>query len=133
MRRRDFLKHAGIWGLGLGLIYPLYAFVVKKRIRPPKIVRIRKKLKPGEFLLESQFALFETQKGPLALSRRCPHLGCTVNYREVDRRFLCPCHQSRFTWRGKYISGPAKKDLTRLQVKAIKGGGYLVQIPRKVL
>ena len=133
MTRRGFLKHTGIWALGLGLIYPLYAFVVKKRIRPPKVVRIRDRLKPGEFLLEPQFALFETKKGPLAVSRRCPHLGCTVNYREVDRQFLCPCHQSRFTWRGKYLSGPAKKDLTRLQVKVVNGKGYLIQIPRKVL
>ncbi|MBW1967790.1 MAG: Rieske 2Fe-2S domain-containing protein, partial [Deltaproteobacteria bacterium] len=97
------MKKAGFWAFGLGLVY---AFVAKKRFRPPTEVRLRRKLKSGEFLLEPRFALFETDQGPLAVSRSCTHLGCIVNYRETDREFLCPCHQSRFTWDGKYLAGP---------------------------
>jgi len=134
MIRRDFLKKAGIWALGLGLIYPVYAFVTKKRFRPPIEVRLRDKLKPGEFLLEPQFALFETDQGPLAVSRSCTHLGCIINYREADKEFLCPCHQSRFAWDGKYLSGPADKDLSRFQVRVLeKDEGYIVHIPRGTL
>jgi Rieske Fe-S protein len=95
MIRRDFLKKAGFWAFGLGLIYPVYAFVEKKRFRPPIEVRLRRRLKPGEFLLEPQFAFFETDQGPLAVSRSCTHLGCILNYREAEKEFLCPCHQSR--------------------------------------
>jgi Rieske Fe-S protein len=133
MTRRDLLKKAGFWAFGLGLIYPVYAFVTKKRFRPPKEIRLRCKLKPGEFLLEPQFAFFETDQGPLAVSRSCTHLGCNVNYREADRKFLCPCHQSHFTWDGKYLSGPAKKDLPKFHVKVLEGEkGYIVQIPRGI-
>jgi len=133
MTRRDFLKKAGFWACGLGLIYPVYAFVAKKRFRPPIEVRLRRKLKPGEFLLEPQFAFFETDQGPLAVSRTCTHLGCIINYQEADKEFLCPCHQSRFTWDGKYLSGPAEKDLPKLHVKVLEGEeGYIVQIPRGI-
>jgi len=131
MTRRDLMKKAGFWAFGLGLVYPVYAFVAKKRFRPPTEVRLRRKLKSGEFLLEPRFALFETDQGPLAVSRSCTHLGCIVNYRETDREFLCPCHQSRFTWDGRYLAGPAKKDLSRLHVKVPEGEeGYIVRIPR---
>ena len=131
MTRRDLMKKAGFWAFGLGLFYPVYAFVAKKRFRPPTEVRLRRELKSGEFLLEPRFALFETDQGPLAVSRSCTHLGCIVNYRETDREFLCPCHQSRFTWDGKYLSGPAKKDLPRLHVKVLEEEeGYIIQIPR---
>jgi Rieske Fe-S protein len=134
MSRRNFLKKAGVWALGLGLFYPVYSFVVKKRIRKPIEVRLRGKLKPGEFILEPKFALFETDNGPLAVSRVCTHLGCVINYREVDREFLCPCHQSRFTWNGKYLAGPAKEDLPKLRVQALKEEeGYVVQIPHGIL
>jgi Rieske Fe-S protein len=84
-------------------------------------------------LLEPQFAFFETDQGPLAVSRSCTHLGCIINYREADREFLCPCHQSRFTWDGKYLSGPADKDLPKFHVKVLEEEeGYVVQIPRGI-
>jgi cytochrome b6-f complex iron-sulfur subunit len=134
MIRRVFLKKAGLWAFGLGLIYPVYAFVTKKRFRPPIEVRLGRSLKPGEFLIEPHFAFFETEKGPLAVSRSCTHLGCFVNYQEAKKEFLCPCHQSRFTWEGKYLSGPAEKDLAKLHVKVLEGEeGYIVQIPREIL
>lgn len=131
MNRREWLKSAGKWLLGLGAFYPLYRFVTRVRYRPPVQVEVKERLEPGRYLLEHQFALFQTKNGPVAVSRRCTHLGCTVNYQEGKRIFICPCHQSRFHWDGIYISGPAKKDLPRLKVKEIEGGkGYLVEIPR---
>jgi cytochrome b6-f complex iron-sulfur subunit len=134
MTRREVLKYAGRLGIGLLLGYPLYAFVVAKRFRPPREIRIRTTLRPGRYLMEPDFALFETDDGPLALSRHCTHLGCILNYREGEKIFLCPCHQSRFTWDGKYLSGPAKKDLVRLTVRVMEDEeGYVVEIPRRAV
>ncbi len=131
MTRRQLLTKAGKWAVGLGLFFPLYSFIMKKRYRPPIQIQIKEALKPGQFLMEKEFALFQTTKGPLAVSRRCTHLGCIVNYHETGKIFLCPCHQSKFHWDGRYISGPAKKDLYRLKVRPLEGGkGFLVEIPR---
>lgn len=53
---------------------------------------------------------------PRAFSTVCPHLGCSVDWDEAKRRFLCPCHQSYFAMDGKVISGPAPRDMDELEV-----------------
>lgn len=131
MTRRRFLRTASTWGGIILSLVPFFFFVSKRRIRPPTEVRIRKKLRPGEFLVEPDFVLFATDGALTAVSRRCTHLGCTIQYLEAEKGFLCPCHQSRFTWDGKYVSGPAKKDLARYDVReSEEGDGYLVLVPR---
>ena len=47
----------------------------------------------------------------------CPHAGCTVQYSNSARRFICPCHGSEFNGRtGAVEVGPAESGLTRLKV-----------------
>jgi len=111
--------------------YPLLSFWNSQRFRPPIERRISRVLKPGQFLVEPEFVLFQTKSGPYAVSRTCTHLGCRINFLEEKSIFLCPCHQSRFKKSGAYISGPAKKDLPLFQVKVLENGeGYVVYIPR---
>jgi len=47
--------------------------------------------------------------GFLALSRRCPHLGCTLPWNEAEKRFVCPCHSSVFDIRGDVLRAPAPR------------------------
>ena len=47
--------------------------------------------------------------GFLALSRRCPHLGCTLPWIEAEKRFVCPCHASAFDIRGDLLRSPAPR------------------------
>ncbi|MGD9333307.1 MAG: Rieske (2Fe-2S) protein [Desulfobacterales bacterium] len=49
--------------------------------------------------------------GFLALSRRCPHLGCTLPWMEEEHQFVCPCHASAFDIRGDVIRSPAPRGL----------------------
>jgi len=51
----------------------------------------------------------EPTKQPTRLSRKCPHLGCNVNYK--NNEFVCPCHNSRFNIEGHVLEGPATSDL----------------------
>lgn len=46
-----------------------------------------------------------------AVSTRCPHLGCQVEWNPDEHSWDCPCHGSRFTPEGKLLSGPAQTDL----------------------
>ncbi len=55
--------------------------------------------------------ILKTENAVKVLSRTCPHLGCKLAYSPQKRIIRCPCHGSRFEPNGKYLSGPAKKDL----------------------
>ena len=50
-------------------------------------------------------------RGFLALSRTCTHLGCTVPWIENEMKFACPCHGSAFDITGDIIDSPAPRAL----------------------
>jgi cytochrome b6-f complex iron-sulfur subunit len=82
--------------------------------------------------------LTEEQGGPgfLALWWKCPHLGCTVPWREtfsfVDPAtgastqgwFRCPCHGSTYNHAGVRVFGPAPRSMDRMEL-TIDGSGNI--------
>jgi cytochrome b6-f complex iron-sulfur subunit len=59
--------------------------------------------------------------GFLALSSKCPHLGCTVPWNEKTRTFPCPCHASVFDMNGNVQSPPAPRALDLFPVRIEAG------------
>ena len=103
------------------LFLPILRFV-DFRIKPrPRLIRVNRLLRPGGFLLEPEFVIFDLPGGPVAVSRRCTHLGCRLNFNELENLLVCPCHQSRFSRQGKRVAGPARRDLPRYQVSMAPG------------
>ena len=45
------------------------------------------------------------------VSTRCPHMGCQLNWNQVERSWDCPCHGSRFSYDGTRLDPPAKANL----------------------
>lgn len=45
------------------------------------------------------------------VSTRCPHLGCQLTWNPDEKSWDCPCHGSRFDYRGRLIDNPAQEDL----------------------
>lgn len=43
---------------------------------------------------------------------RCPHMGCQLEWNPDERSWDCPCHGSRFTYKGELIDNPAQEDLS---------------------
>jgi nucleotide-binding universal stress UspA family protein/nitrite reductase/ring-hydroxylating ferredoxin subunit len=59
-----------------------------------------------------KLAVFKAEDGAIiALSPRCQHMGCTVDWNDGERTWDCPCHGSRYAFDGAVIQGPAQKDL----------------------
>ena len=56
-------------------------------------------------------------KGFIALSKVCTHLGCLVEYDKIKQRLLCPCHAGAFSLNGNVLSGPPPKPLQKYPVK----------------
>ena len=42
---------------------------------------------------------------------KCPHLGCSLIFNEVELTWDCPCHSSRFNIDGECIEGPSNYDI----------------------
>ena len=61
----------------------------------------------------------------LALSQKCPHLGCKVPFCESSGRFECPCHGSIFDIGGEYITGPSPRGMDRYPLD-VKGDTVVV-------
>ncbi|HWT73578.1 MAG TPA: FAD-dependent oxidoreductase [Mobilitalea sp.] len=45
------------------------------------------------------------------VTTKCPHLGCSLEWNQNELTWDCPCHGSRFDYRGKLINNPAMRDV----------------------
>lgn len=120
--RRKFLIRTfkGIMAVAAAAFaYPLVRFT-RFTVKPkPRYIVVRKNIPPGGSYTEHDFILFVLDQGPIAVSRRCTHLGCRVNYRKELELIECPCHQSRFTSTGERVAGPAKDNLAAFPVRTL--------------
>lgn len=69
--------------------------------------------------------------GFLALSLRCTHLGCSINWEDGKKQFVCPCHSSAFKIDGEVQNPPAPSALDYFPV-LIENGIVKVDIGNKI-
>ncbi len=69
--------------------------------------------------------------GFIAVSIRCTHLGCSIEWNKDKKEFLCPCHHSMFSLRGDVLNPPATRPLDYYPMK-IEHGSILVDLGRPV-
>jgi cytochrome b6-f complex iron-sulfur subunit len=131
MNRRGFLKFlASILGLSaLGaFLYPLSRFLTPSEATgKAKPITIPQSELPVDAMKEllvmgtPSIIIHTKDKGYIALSRVCTHLGCLVNYDKARQIFICPCHGGTFDLEGNVISGPPPLPLPRYAVKVADG------------
>lgn len=127
MQRRGFLKlFTSILGMAAvgAFAYPLFRFLLPvesaaklKSITLPKSelpVNTTKDLMIG---VTPAILVNTKEKGFLAFSRVCTHLGCLVKYDQERQIFICPCHAGMFDLEGNVISGPPPKPLQKFAVR----------------
>jgi nucleotide-binding universal stress UspA family protein len=78
-------------------------------------------LKPGEgAIVEERGRKIAGYRDPsgqvLVLSKKCTHLGCSVQWNATLVTWDCPCHGSRFDAEGNVVKGPAQRPLERIEV-----------------
>jgi menaquinol-cytochrome c reductase iron-sulfur subunit len=57
----------------------------------------------------------------VAISTRCAHLGCPVNYVPAAERFICPCHGGVYDSQGRVVGGPPVRPLDRFYTRVVNG------------
>jgi glycine/D-amino acid oxidase-like deaminating enzyme/nitrite reductase/ring-hydroxylating ferredoxin subunit len=68
---------------------------------------------------DRKVAVYKDGKGMIhALDPVCTHAGCIVKWNGPEKSWDCPCHGGRFDIDGKVLTGPPRKDLQKLDIKA---------------
>jgi cytochrome b6-f complex iron-sulfur subunit len=63
----------------------------------------------------------------VALSAKCTHLGCTVQYEPARKRIFCACHGGTYDpGSGRNVAGPPPKPLKSFVVKEVTDAGVTV-------
>ncbi len=47
------------------------------------------------------------------VTTKCPHLGCQLTWNADEKSWDCPCHGSRFDYRGKWLCEPAQNGIEK--------------------
>lgn len=153
MERRTFLKWATH---GLGVLFgvvlgaPVVAYLIDPRNRPapagdfkpvarlsdlqpnvPKQVVIRDvrsdawTLHPND-VVGRVWLIRRDNNEVEAFTTICPHLGCSINFEEGARKFVCPCHGGTFEISGDRVSNeklghtnPAPRGMDSLPINKV--------------
>lgn len=124
--RRDFLK-LGIGALGVVAALEigaaswlfLQARGQEERRGSRVVAGVVDDFPPGsvtEFKERAFFLIRAPEGGFLAVYRRCPHLGCTVNWQPDGNGFHCPCHSADFDFYGDCEGPPVPRPLDTFTV-----------------
>jgi Rieske Fe-S protein len=81
-------------------------------------------LSPGEGQIVKfegeEIALAKDHDGRLhAVSPKCAHMKCNVQWNLAEQTWDCPCHGARYQPDGKMITGPATSDLMPIELRAL--------------
>lgn len=61
-----------------------------------------------------------------AIYKVCTHLGCLYGWNSTGKIFACPCHGSQFEVDGKWIAGPAPRNLDRFKMQILDTSGNVI-------
>jgi Rieske Fe-S protein len=97
---------------------------------PPTKIEKAEQVMPGSFLYfdypkaNNPAVLIRTMDGQyLAYSRKCAHLGCSVDYDPAARCLTCPCHRGSYDSRSGYVMyGPPPRPLDQIILQMRAGG-----------
>ncbi len=95
--------------------YPLYMFNSAYSFGTSKLIKNKSWYsKSVEFkkIKGCNVGIYTDDKGVKHIVKnKCPHLGCSLIFNEVEHTWDCPCHASRFDIDGKVINGPSNYDI----------------------
>lgn len=132
--RRGFLLRLSWTGLSLYLVAFLAAvlkfFWPRVSSRPARSVQVGfpDDYLPGQVIYHRSQKIFivRDEKGFLALSARCTHLGCMVVWNRDHNMFLCPCHGGKYDAEGRNVEGPPPRPLNLLALSLDDSGSLVV-------
>lgn len=111
----------------------------RQLVYPPMKIEGAERVMPGSFLYFSYprandaAVLVRAQDGEyIAYSRKCAHLGCSVDFDSARRCLRCPCHQGVYDSRtGSVLYGPPPRPLDQI-ILQMRAGGEVWAVGRTI-
>jgi cytochrome b6-f complex iron-sulfur subunit len=107
-------------------LYPVLRYLVPPEASEPSLSEFELDLKASDVAPNSgrivpvggkPVLLFRTANGELkALTAKCTHLDCTVQYRPERTDIWCACHNGTYDTKGVNVSGPPPRPLAPMEV-----------------
>ena len=90
-----------------------YNFIAEKIRIPMETIENIKNGETGIVLYEGKkVGVYKDNDGEIhTVSTKCPHLGCELKWNADDLSWDCPCHGSRFDYKGNFLDSPSIKEL----------------------
>ena len=133
--RRTFCNRVVLTSVGLGLAtHNLSGITVTAQTPtlayPPKRIEGAEGVLPGSFLnfgyprASDPAVLVRASDGEyFAYSRKCAHLGCSIEFDSQRRCLMCPCHRGAYDARtGHVMYGPPPRPLDQILLQMRAGG-----------
>jgi cytochrome b6-f complex iron-sulfur subunit len=127
--RREFLSSG--WKLGVGLLAAAGVWTSWDFLWPragtgfaARVRTVASDAVPTNTVLEIPEArayLTQIKDEVVAISEKCPHLGCRVPFCDSSGQFECPCHGTFFNRAGEHVTGPAPRGMDRFKVEVVDG------------
>jgi cytochrome b6-f complex iron-sulfur subunit len=127
--RRELLSRA--WKWGFGLIGVAGAWTTWDMFKPGQVSGFGGIVKAGSAadVPTDSVTAVQAMRGYVtdvkdqivALSWKCPHLGCRVPWCASSGEFECPCHGSVYNRLGEWRAGPAPRGMDRYPVTVVDG------------
>ena len=121
----DYLLGTGVF-LWLGsVVFPIFRYLIPPEQTGPDVQSIMAatvdELAPNSYKIfrfgPKPAILIRVSDGSFrALSARCTHLDCTVQFKEDTGQVWCACHNGIFDLEGRNVSGPPPRPLERFEV-----------------
>ncbi len=127
-RRRwiSYLLGTSFVAVTLSFLYPILRYLVPPEASEPSLTEFELDMKASDIAPNSgrivplggkPVLLFRTASGELrALTAKCTHLDCTVQYRAERSDIWCACHNGTYDLKGQNVSGPPPRPLAPLEV-----------------
>jgi Rieske Fe-S protein len=141
--RRTFLDRViGVTGIAFlaSVIYPVTRFLLppasgEANVSQVKLPFVRKDIeaeakKAKTFRFGRQLGIILlTPAGELrAMSAACTHLDCTVQNRPEEGLIWCACHNGKYSYDGKNISGPPPRPLEVFAVNEVGDAIFVAKV-----
>jgi Rieske Fe-S protein len=96
--------------------------LIQKAIVPADKLEELADMAPGEARIVKYeghtLGIYKNENGRIyALNSACTHIKCEVSWNNAEKTWDCPCHGSRYSFRGEMLTAPARKDLATVEIR----------------